>query len=58
MTRVPVTTGLSTPGRVEIVSGLTGTEQVVKNFSPALREGERVQPLVQQAEAVATATDS
>jgi len=58
LARLPVTTGLSTPGRVEIVSGLTGTEQVVKNFSPALRDGEKVQPLVQQAEAMATATDS
>jgi membrane fusion protein, multidrug efflux system len=53
LARVPVTTGLSTPNRVEITSGLSGTEQVVRNFSPALREGERVQPLVQQGEGVA-----
>ena len=55
LTRVAVTTGLATPNHVEIASGLGGTESVVKNFSPALRDGEKVQPLLQQGEAVASA---
>lgn len=57
LVRLPVTTGLSTPNHVEITAGLTGTEQVVKNFSPALREGVKVQPLAQQTAAVASATN-
>ncbi|HVO22192.1 MAG TPA: efflux RND transporter periplasmic adaptor subunit [Candidatus Margulisiibacteriota bacterium] len=56
LARLSVTTGLATPNRVEVASGLTGTESVVKNFSPALRDGEKVQPLMQQAEAVASAS--
>jgi membrane fusion protein (multidrug efflux system) len=55
LVRQPVTTGLSTPNRIEIISGLTETEQVVKNFTPALREGEKVHPLLQESEAIASA---
>lgn len=54
LARVPVTTGLSTPNRIEIVSGLTGTEQVVKNFGPALHEGEKVRPLMEKTQALAS----
>jgi len=57
LTRLPVTTGLSTPSRIEIMSGLTGTEQVVKNFNPSLHDGEKVRPLPQESEAVASTTD-
>jgi len=45
LARVPITVGLSTPTHVEITSGLSGSEQVIKNFNPALSEGEVVQPL-------------
>lgn len=58
LVRVPVTTGLSTPNRVEILSGLSGNEQVVKNFSPALVEGERVQPQLAKSATVAGGTDA
>jgi multidrug efflux pump subunit AcrA (membrane-fusion protein) len=58
LARVPVTTGLSTPNRIEILSGLSGNEQVVKNFSPALVEGERVQPQLAKSAAVAGGTDT
>lgn len=51
LTRVPVTTGLSTPSDLEITSGLNGSEQVVKNFNPALSDGEKVEPLVAQRKA-------
>ncbi len=44
LVQVPVTLGLSTADRVEILSGLSGDEQVVKHFSPALVQGESVQP--------------
>jgi membrane fusion protein (multidrug efflux system) len=53
--RVAVQIGLSTPSEVEITAGLGGNEQVVKNFNPALNDGERVQPLMVRAEAPATA---
>jgi membrane fusion protein (multidrug efflux system) len=53
--RVPVTTGLTTPGNVEITSGLGGNEQVVKNFSPELSEGEKVQPQLGQGDVLASA---
>jgi len=56
LARLAVSTGLTTPNHVEITAGLTGTESVVKNFSPALRAGEKVQPLIQPAEAVASAS--
>ena len=56
LARLPVTTGLTTPDSVEVTSGLTGTEPIVKNFSPVLRDGEKVQPLMQQGEAVASAS--
>jgi len=53
---MPVTIGLSSADRVEIAAGLTGTEQVVKNFSPALSDGEKVHALlVDNGAAVATA---
>jgi multidrug efflux pump subunit AcrA (membrane-fusion protein) len=42
LTRVPVTTGFTNEGSVEIVSGLTGDESVVAALSPALSEGEAV----------------
>ncbi len=54
LTHVAVSTGLATPNHVEVTAGLTGSESIVKNFSPALRDGEKVQPLMQQAEAVAS----
>lgn len=44
--RVPVKTGIGSAAQVEIISGLTGSEQVVKNVTPALVEGHRVKPLV------------
>ena len=44
--RVQVKTGIGSAAQVEIISGLTGTEQVVKNVTPALVEGHRVKPQV------------
>jgi len=55
LVRVPVTTGLSTPNHTEINSGLAGSEQVVKNLTPALSGGEKVRPLVVQTQALARA---
>ena len=55
LARVPVTAGLSTPNYVEITAGLSGSEQVVKHFSPALSEGEKVQPLPAKPETLASA---
>lgn len=52
-----VTVGLINANSVEIASGLTGTEQVVKNFSPTLSDGEQVRPLrVDNGAAVASAS--
>jgi membrane fusion protein, multidrug efflux system len=56
LVRVPVVTGLSTPNDAEITSGLGGNEQVVRNFNPALNEGEKVRPLEVQTEALARAS--
>jgi membrane fusion protein (multidrug efflux system) len=56
LVRVPVTTGIRTAREMEITSGLDGAEPVVKNFSPALSQGEKVQPLVVQTEASAGAS--
>ncbi len=52
LVQVPVTLGLSTPDSVEILSGLSGNEQVVKNYSPALSEGEKVRPVPSQGKAL------
>ena len=40
--KIEVTTAIRTGEYVEITSGLTGNEQVVNNFTPALIEGEQV----------------
>jgi RND family efflux transporter MFP subunit len=42
LVKLPVTTGISDAENTEIVSGLTGAEQVVTHISPALTEGGRV----------------
>jgi len=55
LARLLVTTGLNTPNHVEITAGLSGNEQVVKNFSPALSDGEKVQLRVVQGESLASA---
>jgi multidrug efflux pump subunit AcrA (membrane-fusion protein) len=44
LARVPVKTGIGNAAEVEIVSGLSGTEQVVRNLTPALVEGRKVRP--------------
>ncbi len=54
LARVGVTTGLIAAGQVEITSGLSGDESVVKHFSPALRAREKIQPVVATAEVYAT----
>ena len=43
LVKTPVQTGLTSPGVVEIVSGLTGEDTVVQNLGPSLQEGESVQ---------------
>ncbi|HVN85290.1 MAG TPA: efflux RND transporter periplasmic adaptor subunit [Candidatus Binatia bacterium] len=56
LARTPVTIGLTSANRAEIAAGLSGTEQVVKNFTPALSDGEQVHSLLVNSEAaVATA---
>ena len=42
LAKLPVTTGISDGGSVEIASGLVGEEQVVTSISPALTEGGKV----------------
>jgi membrane fusion protein (multidrug efflux system) len=49
LTRLPVTTGISDAGSVEIVSGLRGDEQVVTSVSPALTDGGKVRAVVSGA---------
>lgn len=44
--KLPVKTGIGSTGQIEILSGLIGDEQVVKNLTPALMEGHKVKPLV------------
>jgi membrane fusion protein, multidrug efflux system len=51
LVRTPVQLGIGTEGRVEITAGVSDAEQVVKNLSPALSEGEAVQPLMVAADA-------
>jgi membrane fusion protein (multidrug efflux system) len=51
LVKTPVQLGIGTEGWVEISTGLSGTEQVVENLSPALSEGEVVQPLTVAADA-------
>jgi membrane fusion protein, multidrug efflux system len=51
LVRTPVQLGIGTEGWVEITAGLDDTEQVVKNLSPALSEGQAVQPLMVAADA-------
>lgn len=46
LVKTPVKLGIGTEGWVEITAGVSGTEHVVKNLSPALSEGEVVQPLM------------
>jgi membrane fusion protein (multidrug efflux system) len=48
--RVEVETGIRTGEYVEIISGLTGNEWVVNNYSPALLEGEPVRPAIMPAD--------
>jgi RND family efflux transporter MFP subunit len=45
--KTPVVTGLRETAAVEIDSGLSGAEQVVRNLGPALSEGETVEPVVE-----------
>jgi multidrug efflux pump subunit AcrA (membrane-fusion protein) len=45
--RVPVTTGIRSGSKVEIVSGLKSGEEVVAALNPGLTEGETVQPVLQ-----------
>ena len=43
--RRPVQLGLTDANRSEIVSGLDGSEQVVKTYAAALRDGQSVEPI-------------
>ena len=43
LVRVPVTTGIASPHLVEVTSGLSGSESIVRDLGPALREGDRVE---------------
>jgi RND family efflux transporter MFP subunit len=49
LAKLPVTTGISDAGSVEIASGLVGEEQVVTSISPALTEGGKVRAVVSGA---------
>jgi len=44
--KIEVTTAIRTGEYVEITSGLTGNEQIVNNFTPALIEGEQVRTAI------------
>jgi membrane fusion protein (multidrug efflux system) len=46
LAKLPVTTGISDAGSVEIASGLVGEEEVVTSISPALSEGGKVRAVV------------
>jgi RND family efflux transporter MFP subunit len=50
LVKTPVTLGIGTEGWMEITAGVSGAESVVKNLSPALSEGEVVQPLMVAAD--------
>jgi multidrug efflux pump subunit AcrA (membrane-fusion protein) len=45
LAKISVGTGITSPGAVEITSGLRGDEVVVQNLSPGLQEGEKVQAI-------------
>jgi len=49
LAKLPVTTGISDGGSVEIASGLLGEEQVVTSISPALTEGGKVRAVLSGA---------
>ncbi|HBZ70544.1 MAG TPA: hypothetical protein DEP35_12770 [Deltaproteobacteria bacterium] len=57
LAKVPVTTGFTNEGSVEIVSGLVGDEAVVAAVTPALSEGEAVRAVSSESppEKLATA---
>jgi len=46
LAKVPVTTGISEAGSVEVVSGLGDEEEVVTSISPALTEGGKVRAVM------------
>lgn len=54
VTRAPVAVGIASPDAVEITRGLAGTEQVVRNLGPAVREGDKVE-MVEAAPIAASA---
>jgi len=54
--KLPVRTGIGNAAHIEIVSGLNGDEQVVKNLTPALVEGHKVKPSLVTARRTHTAT--
>ena len=56
LVKTPVKLGIGTEGWVEITTGLGGTEQIVKNLSPALSDGEVVQPLMVAADTASLLT--
>jgi len=45
LVKTPVKLGIGTEGWIEITAGLSEAEQIVKNLSPALSDGEAVRPL-------------
>jgi membrane fusion protein, multidrug efflux system len=47
--KAPVVTGLRETDAVEVASGLSGGEQVVRNIGPALSDGEPVEPVERAA---------
>jgi membrane fusion protein (multidrug efflux system) len=47
--KAPVVTGLRETDAVEIASGLSGGERVVRNIGPALSDGEPVEPVERAA---------
>jgi membrane fusion protein, multidrug efflux system len=57
LARVPIETGISAERGVEVTSGLTPTDEIVRNANPSLREGEKVRTVdaPEAAEAPATA---
>jgi membrane fusion protein, multidrug efflux system len=49
LVKTPVKLGIGTEGWIEITAGLSETEQIVKNLTPALSDGEAVRPLLMAA---------
>jgi membrane fusion protein (multidrug efflux system) len=56
LVKASVRLGIGTEGWVELTTGVSGTEHVVKNLSPALSDGELVQPLMLPADTASQRT--